>query len=370
MDRSVKTSRVRIHIGHHFFGAGNIGDDLMLAGFARASAAFRDDMLLTCCIPHEAASQIRRFPFIEWLPYNFAEREARVAQCDVWLGLGDSPFQSLGGSWFSDHLREELQWCDKYGKPMYFLCAGVNDCEALENPDIVELLERSRNIWTRDARSLRLISSASPRCCAVEASDLANIELAARTKAPLLPEAVGFILNFEQLPADFLRDFAPIARELPDKTLIWMRQEVRALHWSESTLFDLLPDWCRDRFVQRTPDYLADDLTALVDALSGAGTIVSSRYHGGLFAAWQGSRVALYCRNEKVRGLADQFDMSTFTDFSVEGIKSALASARTVSRSALLEAAAKAEDAVKQFFSAILGLGCSVAPVASHQQNQ
>ena len=24
---------LRLHIGHHFFGAGNVGDDLMLAGF-------------------------------------------------------------------------------------------------------------------------------------------------------------------------------------------------------------------------------------------------------------------------------------------------------------------------------------------------
>ena len=27
---------MRIHLGHHFYGAGNLGDDLMLEGFLRA----------------------------------------------------------------------------------------------------------------------------------------------------------------------------------------------------------------------------------------------------------------------------------------------------------------------------------------------
>ena len=29
----------RVHIGHHFYGTGNIGDDLMMAGFLEALAA-------------------------------------------------------------------------------------------------------------------------------------------------------------------------------------------------------------------------------------------------------------------------------------------------------------------------------------------
>jgi polysaccharide pyruvyl transferase WcaK-like protein len=362
--------KVRIHIGHHFFGAGNIGDDLMLAGFARSAAPFLNQIQLTCCIPPDPSSQILRFPFVEWRSYDFSEREANVAQCDVWLGLGDSPFQSAAGSWFSDHLRDELRWCARYRKPMYFLGVGVNDCEALENPDILEVLSYAAKIWTRDARSLRLIHSANARCHAVEASDLANIELAARHQPQLASGEVGFVLNFEALPGDFPVNLARITTELTENVLVWMKQEVRALRWSESTLFDLLPEAAKNRFVRREPDYLASDLTALLDTLSGPDLVITSRYHAALIAAWQGARVALFCRSEKLRGLAEHFDMSTFEDFSIEAIKPALARSSRVSRELLQRAAVRAEEAVQEFFDTILCATRGVASVDSRRSGK
>src|SRR5262245_9671031 len=119
-----------IHIGHHFFGAGNFGDDLMLQGFLDACAGREDTF--TCCMPF--GSQHRRFPRVEWRSYEAAAREQSVRDCDVWLGLGGTPFQSDSGPWFLEHLAEELELCRRFRKPMYFLGVGVGNREALADP--------------------------------------------------------------------------------------------------------------------------------------------------------------------------------------------------------------------------------------------
>jgi polysaccharide pyruvyl transferase WcaK-like protein len=188
----------------------------------------------------------------------------------------------------------------------------------------------------------------------VEAADLANIELASQPRLQLSTEEVGVVLHFETLPDGFLTKFSAVANSLSESTLVWIMQETRQLHWSESTLIALLDSAVRKRFVRRVPNYSTDDLQTLLNALSGTDAVITSRYHAGLVAAWQGSRVALYCRNEKLRGLATQFDISTFEDFG-EGIETILSRSRRVSRSALLRAAANAEAASEAFFSAVLG---------------
>lgn len=347
--------RLRIHIGHHFFGAGNIGDDLMLAGFERVARPFLDRFSFTCCIPPEHRSQIRRFPFIDWRPYDLSEREACVVECNAWLGLGDSPFQSDSGPWFLDHLQQELLLCSKHGRPMYFLGVGVNDCESLSYPQTSALLGYASGIWTRDAHSLSLVLSASPACRAVEGGDLANIEFAAHPKPDLNPKELAFCLNFETLPVEFLPKFCALVEGLSGRTLVWLRQETRELPWSESTLMNMLPKSLQERFVQREVDYSTDSLGHLLNTLSGSGSLITSRYHSGLAGAWQGSRVALYCRNEKLRGLADQFDMATFDDFTAQEVAFALARPQEVRRDRLSKAADRAEAASREFFAAVLG---------------
>jgi polysaccharide pyruvyl transferase WcaK-like protein len=347
--------RLRIHIGHHFFGAGNIGDDLMLAGFARASGPFLDKVQFTCCIPHDIQSQAYRFPLVQWHPYEPDVRADLVKNCDVWLGLGDTPFQTDSGSWFIDHLHEEFRLCSRFRRPMYFLGVGVNDREALVDGRIAELLGSVSRIWTRDPYSFRLISGTRPDCHVVEGADLGNIELGARPAVQLNSDEIGFVLNFEVLPADFLEDFAVTASKLACRKLVWMSQEVRRFQWSESRLIELFPDSAASYFVRRKPDYSAATLQTLLDALSGADMMLTSRYHAGLLAAWQGSRIALYCRNEKLKGLASQLAITPFWGFGIEAVESALANSKRVNRNCLLVTARQAENAVSEFFEAALG---------------
>lgn len=111
----------RIHIGHHFFGSGNIGDDLMLAGFLDLAGTWLAGATFTCSTPFDRACQQRRFPAIEWLPYEPAVRAASIEACDAWVGVGDTPFQTDVGTWLLDHLAEEAESCRRFGKPMFFV---------------------------------------------------------------------------------------------------------------------------------------------------------------------------------------------------------------------------------------------------------
>ena len=170
-------SKLRVHIGHHFFGSGNLGDDLMLAGFLEAARpAFLARATLTCCIPHERACQRRRFPEIEWLPYDEVTRAACIRRADVWLGLGDTPFQAIGGhTWFLDHLCQEAAWCRSTRVPMYYLGVGVNEREVVDFPQMRGLIDQAEHLWMRDDDSVEMLApphggqgTATPavtRCC-------------------------------------------------------------------------------------------------------------------------------------------------------------------------------------------------------------
>ena len=127
---------MRIHLGHHFYGAGNLGDDFMLAGFLAAMRPLAPAATLTCCVPFALPPLQQRFPAITWLPYDDATRTRAIADCDVWLGLGGSPFQSALSRWFVDHLVTEAEFCRRAAKPMFFLGVGVQQADELRDPDV------------------------------------------------------------------------------------------------------------------------------------------------------------------------------------------------------------------------------------------
>ena len=121
-----------IHIGHHFFGSGNLGDDFMIAGFLEGMG--KANVRYTCCIPYETEPLKKRFPKIDWLTYDSPTRKHAITSCDAWLGLGGSPFQNAVSDWFTTHLLEEASVCKKAQKPMYFMGIGGQDKAAYTNP--------------------------------------------------------------------------------------------------------------------------------------------------------------------------------------------------------------------------------------------
>lgn len=301
----------RIHIGHHFFGAGNLGDDLMLAGFLTSLGTGASDVRLTCCIPWERAAMRLRFPAVTWLPYDDATRQRCIAECDAWLALGDTPFQTSVGDWLLDHLMREAQWCAAAGKRMYYLCVGVNDLDAMRNAKTAALVGAATHVWTRDRHSADLLRAAHPGGRLSVGSDLAHVWLAQHRFADPLAGDIGVVLNFED-PGQFtIEALAELARGLSRRRQPrWLAQEVRELVASERTLHARLPPDVRRELPLVVPDYAgAPDVAALLAPWGVPETLLTSRYHASLIGAWMGARVAVFPRSEKVLASAEELKL-------------------------------------------------------------
>ena len=305
-------AKLHVHIGHHFFGSGNLGDDLMLAGFLEAARpAFLDEVTLTCCTAQDAASQRRRFPEVDWLPYDEATRAEAIARCDIWLGLGDTPFQLVVGPWFLAHLSQEAAMCRIHGKPMFYLGVGVNEQEAVDEPRMRVLIGQAEKIWTRDEESAAFLRPvAGPGKVSVGA-DLAHVALAAMEFGPPEPETLGLLLNFEDSGQYRIEQLAALVEASPTRHIAWLSQEIRPFPGSESALHAQLPPAARGRAVPRTPDYA--NAATPADLLSAWGVpakLFTSRYHGTLIGAWMGCRTVVFARSAKVAAGARQLGLS------------------------------------------------------------
>jgi len=299
---------MHVHIGHHFYGAGNFGDDIMLAGFL--TALFDKDVKihLTCCTPFDIESQRRRFPEIEWLPYTSEARQSAIKASHAWLGLGDTPFQSDSGPWFVQHLAEEAAWCRKYAVPMWFLGVGVNNQEVFDLYETQFLLSRVEGIWARDAASANSISQYFPKSRVAIGSDLANIYLRKQcvNTDKVAKSGVGICLHFED-PSKFdLPTLEAAILSLHDASVAWLIQEVREFDFSEKRLLKQFSKVLQQRLDLREPNYSTASIEELFRVWGDCDIVVSSRYHAALIQAWRGSRVAIIARNDKLRGLAEQ----------------------------------------------------------------
>ena len=274
---------LHVHIGHHFFGSGNLGDDLMLAGFlAAARPAWLQTVTLTCCTPHDLASQRLRFPEIEWLPYDPATRTACIRRSAAWLGLGDTPFQATGGhTWFLDHLCEEAAWCRRYGVPMYYLGVGVNERATVRYPQMRLLVGQAERLWMRDEEAVEMLGGLAAPGKATAHADLAHLALAAASFPPSLPGTLGLVLNFED-PAHFrLEPLAALVQAADPARVRWLAQEIRPLAGSETFLHERLPAGLRARVPLLVADYAGTGSALdLLSAWEGLDALFTSRYHG------------------------------------------------------------------------------------------
>jgi polysaccharide pyruvyl transferase WcaK-like protein len=337
---------IRVHIGHHFFGSGNIGDDYMLAGILALAADALPGARLSCCTPFDRASQQHRLPGVSWLEYTDPARDEAVAACDAWIGVGDSPFQSEVGSWFLDHLLAERDRCRRFGKPMYFFCVGVNDFGAMENPATRAIVESSRQIWTRDAQSARLLTAIVGPDRVASGPDLANVFFARRRFGGVEPGTIGLVLNFEDRSAFSADALAEVIARQSGRAhgVRWCVQEVRTLSGSEWELLATLPASHRERLDVRAPDYATASLDDLAACWGVPEVLVTSRYHGALFGAWAGSRVVVIERNAKLLGIVDQLGLVSVGDLRAAApLLDAIDNARPVERQTLADLASRVD---------------------------
>jgi hypothetical protein len=346
-------AETRIHIGHHFFGAGNLGDDLMLAGFLHACERRQTPLRLTCAVPlKNHASQRRRFPGVTWLNYSLQARLAAIAACDVWLGLGGTPFQSDRSNRFLDHLAQEADLCRTFGKPMFFLGVGVQNSAALLTAQAERVLGQAEAIWARDPRSADLLIKHGGAGKTMAAADLAHLCLRHKERVPVPPGTVGWVVHFERREMFAPEDLGAALAGIGGARAFWLVQEERRLDFSERTIYDMLPLPARQRVQLCAPDYATASMADLADAWPAVATVVSSRYHGALIAAWRGARLVVIERCDKLTGLAEQLGVQARLGVSsgVAELTAAIRRSEPVGHGVLQNLAEAADRACGEFF--------------------
>jgi polysaccharide pyruvyl transferase WcaK-like protein len=303
---------LRLHLGHHFYGAGNLGDDLMLAGFLAAMWALGVRANYTASVPFDLGPMRRRFPEVEWLPYDSAIRRDAIARADAWVGLGGSPFQASLSRWFVDHLIEDAATCRAAAKPMFYLGVGVQMAEEAISPDVRHLCAQAVEVWTRDpasAQRLAAISAARIRC----GSDFAHVLLREQRPPAAQPGRLSAVLNFDygDWPSQdtFLQaidDFAPADR-------VWLAQEARDLPGAERAIFAGLPPDQRARWQFSSPDVPGTPVRAALARWPSGEWLVTARFHSALVGLWAGSKVVVIATNEKLRGVAADHGLPTLS---------------------------------------------------------
>lgn len=347
---------MRIHLGHHFYGAGNLGDDFMLAGFLRAMGSLAPAARYTCAVPFPLDPLRRRFPKIEWFTYDASSRERCIAECDVWLGLGGSPFQSAQSRWFLDHLIADAALCRRHAKRMYFLGVGVQTEQELGAPELRAVIDQAAAIWTRDdvsAERVRSIASDKP----VEAvADVAHVLFDAIQPPNPRYSRFTVVPNFDYQHWLGLPAFLSAVNEVQPNERIWLAQESRNLPGAECALFEMLSEYEQRQWQLVCPDTPGTAITEAIASWPTGEWLVTARYHAAIVGAWSGSKVVVIETNEKLRAIARELGVPTISPDATTGeVLTALRLSRVLERPAAQ--AGRAIRACAAFVTAARSLG-------------
>lgn len=342
---------IKIHIGHHFYGAGNAGDDLILAGFLEAlKCGFRTSApTLTCCTPFDTTALAKQFPEVEWLSYDDESRETAICNCDVWLGLGGTPWQNAVSRWFVDHLEKERAFCEKHARPMYFLGVGGQDKEAYSLPETIRVCSQAAAIWTRDALTAEMISKTIPSAKVSQGSDLAHLWLERHSPEKTRRRSLVCALNFDFRKWDPLGSVIEALGHLPAAERIWLAQESRPLPGAELELFKALPAALQKGWSvvkAQGPHPLRPGIT-----WPCGEWLLTARFHSALVSAWAGSKILAIGHNQKLRAVAYELGIPCAEAGSEAGLFPVLLEAsQPVERRCLSREATKAREACEAFF--------------------
>lgn len=328
-DGSEGARPLRIHLGHHFYGAGNLGDDFMLAGFLAAMRTLAPQAAFSCCVPFPLTPLQQRFPAVRWLPCNDASRNEGIAACDLWLGLGGSPFQSAQSRWFVDHLVGEAARCAAQRKRMFFLGIGVQSAAELMLPEVRNLCAGAAGIWTRDAASAERLRALGGPTPIAAAADLAHIFFRDTPPPPAAPGRVTLVPNFDYGAWPGQSACLRAVRNLAPADRVWLAQESRELPGAERALYAALSTDEQANWRLVAPESPGAPLAEVLGRWPSGEWLVTSRFHAAVAGAWAGSKVVVIATNEKLRGAATELGLPTLApDADFEAARAALAAAR------------------------------------------
>lgn len=340
----------RVFLGMPFYGAGNIGDDLALAGFLEAWAQLGNPAHLVAAIPFPRATQARRFPTIEWLADEPHTRDAAIRTCDAWLGLGGSPFQTDSGPWMLETLAHDAALCRRHGTPMFFLGTGVNDRQALEDTRARRAIAQASYLWMRDADCAAWTAEIAGADKVATAADCAHIFLSQAASTMPEPRRLGWALPFEDEARCANEAIERTIAGLPDWRHDWLVQDIRCLPGGERWRHRRLDDGIRRAVRLRVPDYDAAAAESLLANWPVSEALVSSRYHALLVGAWRGSRLVAVQRSDKLAAVARALRCVLLARADdADRLRAAIDAARPVDRRLLDALATAAFDACRAF---------------------
>lgn len=302
-------------IAFDFWGAGNMGDDLMMAGFLEGldRCGVRHKGLLWSLSAFDITSQRKRFSGIEW--FSSKERanlDRLLASTELILGVGDTPFQITCGDWFLRHLEYVFQ-NKRAGAEAIFINVGAEEEVLPQAGEFAPILRRLSRCSTRDSFTHSILRrlGAEPATNLLPGGDLAHISLErlAGTIAVERRFPLGVVLGIDTLSGndlDAIRGYL----EKASAPVAFITGDLRDGPGFESHLFRIWTrPWLsrlRRKLILRHRNYHSCSLEELVLPLAECETILSSRLHGILAAAWLGCRVAAIGRSSKVVAFAEQ----------------------------------------------------------------
>jgi len=353
----MKNTTRSVYVGFDFWGHGNIGDDLMIAGFQKALSSYQGVQFKThIATSYFMESQKIRFPNISWyreLPDNSQDKAAGIHS--TWVGPGATPFQLTCGDYVLKYWLEQLPFIKTFDRKCLVNVGAEQEIEP-EKERFSLIANSFDKISTRDQHSADILTKmlGLPGSKVYSGSDLANIILAdyvdknrsSKKKFNLGVIIAGDTLSDEDIAGvkDFLvtrwRPTAFIAgdmREIERHECYIYKQMIADLGW-----------WTKRKLVLSVPDYINGDLRALLSPIDDCSTIISSRYHGLLIAAWMGCKVAAIARSSKIPPLAKELQIPVcYPPLTVRKLEAMQKEACVVSRNILIKAKEKALEAVR-----------------------
>jgi polysaccharide pyruvyl transferase WcaK-like protein len=353
----------KLFLNFDFYGAGNIGDDLMLDGFVKSSSVTGNEMI--CSIPRRSDHQKFRFPEI-----TFVQGERRydeALQCPVWVGVGDTPVQIKSGDWFLLKLEKDFSIMEGTNTHCFMIGVGAEREASLQSQRYRRVLSKCRNIWTRDemSRSVLINEFRLNEDVIKVSSDLANISLSRlfepESRNTIRRYELGVCYYDENVYADeisALKEFLKVLTSEKNKVLLFAN-EVNQKGMFETAIYRRMYPMT-ERLLKRkisfiVPDYFSENsLPQILQHYSQCRTIMTSRYHALLTAAWAGCKVVALERSSKVSSLAKELGIEEVKKpFTVKELLDAYERAATVEVSKLEHLAATAAQSITEFHNLI-----------------
>lgn len=356
---------MKLFLGFDFYGAGNVGDDLMLAGFLDILLQ-HPSVRISCIIPHNIRCLSRRFPEVEWLSSSQSNRAEIISRHDCWVGVGDTPFQIMSGPWFLNRILMDIDTIGARSTPMYMLGVGA-ESEALKAKDVVSQIARAmKHVWTRDKFTYHLLTDRFLLNTGkvTIGSDLANIFLEEifSEVSPISNRQYELAVTYyaerhNKTDINQLRKF--IKHIGSHKSTIFVGNETRESGSFEYGIYRTLFGGVRKLIKKKSvdyymPDYENSNLDELVKHFQDYKVVMASRYHSLLAAAWAGCRSVALARSSKIEALANELNIPLLkSPFSLESFYDGYEKAEYVSRECLKQMAASARNSVLGFCSRI-----------------